>query len=346
MSTADVTADVSHAQPLSSQVGGHAGVLSTEDGSLIIKPALHRELEFYQHLTTNDGFADLIHYVPKFLGTLQLQGKVDTTETEIAHAETERDGDVAVVTNVEAHVEVQKESIVLENISHTFLKPNILDIKLGTVLYAYDASEEKKARMEKTARETTSFETGVRLTGFQVYDNTTSVPINTPKSYGKSIKPSDLPDGISNFFPLPSPGATPNQGLPPHLLLPILHNLLADIQEIREVLSKIEMRMAGGSLLIVYEADWERAEEGIKKFGLTTKGREVDFDEEEEEDSDAEDSDENENKVGPPYSVKLIDFAHTFITPGEGPDPGVLVGVDTTLALLKGRIEQVTQASA
>jgi inositol-polyphosphate multikinase len=48
------------------------------------------------------------------------------------------------------------------------LKPNILDIKLGTRLYDDEASEEKRARMIKKAEETTSFETGVRLTGFQV----------------------------------------------------------------------------------------------------------------------------------------------------------------------------------
>lgn len=63
------------------------------------------------------------------------------------------------------------QSLVLENISHRFLKPNILDIKLGTVLYdAYDenVAPEKVERMKKTARETTSEETGVRLTGFQV----------------------------------------------------------------------------------------------------------------------------------------------------------------------------------
>jgi hypothetical protein len=56
----------------------------------------------------------------------------------------------------------------LENISYPFKKPNILDIKLGTVLYDDAASEEKKERMIKTAKETTSLETGVRITGFEV----------------------------------------------------------------------------------------------------------------------------------------------------------------------------------
>ena len=58
--------------------------------------------------------------------------------------------------------------MVLENLSFGFLKPNILDVKLGTVLYDDTAPPDKVARMEKAARSTTSFETGVRLTGFQV----------------------------------------------------------------------------------------------------------------------------------------------------------------------------------
>jgi inositol-polyphosphate multikinase len=60
------------------------------------------------------------------------------------------------------------QSIVLENLSSSFLKPNILDIKLGKVLYDENDLPEKVARKQKSARETTSFETGVRLTGFQV----------------------------------------------------------------------------------------------------------------------------------------------------------------------------------
>ena len=67
----------------------------------------------------------------------------------------------------------------LENLSHAFSKPNILDIKLGTVLYDDGASAEKRARMEKTARETTSLETGVRLTGFQVRPGLLSRPLST-----------------------------------------------------------------------------------------------------------------------------------------------------------------------
>jgi hypothetical protein len=55
-----------------------------------------------------------------------------------------------------------------------------MDAKLGTVLYEPGATEEKKAKMEKQARETTIGSTGLRLTGCQVsylvYDFSALIP--------------------------------------------------------------------------------------------------------------------------------------------------------------------------
>ena len=122
--------------------------------------------------------------------------------------------------------------------------------------------------------------------------------------------------------------------------------------------------MAGGSILIAYESDWERAEDGLKALDTRTReedkhiegcqaaanGRYEDLahdDEGDDEDTDVEadsddDGDSNEtDESGPLYVVKLIDFAHTRLKPGEGPDESVLVGLDTLVKLLNGRIEQV-----
>ncbi|KAG6886361.1 hypothetical protein C0992_004389 [Termitomyces sp. T32_za158] len=310
-------------KPLSSQVGGHAGVLSTEDGSLIIKPALPLELQFYQALQQNSDFEPLRSFIPNFIGTLKLEGELDEEKSAV-------DGNISVIPT---------SSIVLENISYPFLKPNILDVKLGTVLYDETAPPEKVERMIETAKNTTSLETGVRLTGFQVYDNITHLAINTPKDYGKSIKPADLPDGISRFFPVGSPttheselSKTPSSGLPVDVLLPILRGLREDIAEIKDVYSRLEMRMVGGSLLIVYEADWTRAKEALQPL-----------EEGEDDDDDEEDDDEEDvsKRIGPPYVVKLIDFAHTRLTPGKGPDEGVLLGMNTLLKLIDRRIAEI-----
>ncbi|KAF9441915.1 SAICAR synthase-like protein [Macrolepiota fuliginosa MF-IS2] len=305
---------------LETQVGGHAGVLTTEDGELLIKPALPRELEFYQKLQADNAFAALRPYTPRFIGTLRLEGELDQSKPQ--------EEGIAVKS-----ISDKKESIVLENISHRFSKPNILDVKLGTILYDDGASPEKVTRMLETARNTTSLETGVRLTGFQVYDNVTGKAINTPKSYGKTIKAADLPEGVAKFFPVGAPVTSPtgsSSGLPAHLLRPVIEGIREEIQEIRNVFAELELRMVGGSLLVVYEADWTRAEEGLKNLGC-----------DDEEDEEEETDEESKEKPGPPFIVKLIDFAHTKTVPGAGADEGVLLGMDTVLKLLDARLKQL-----
>jgi hypothetical protein len=68
--------------PLVSQVGGHAGVSTSEDGSLLFKPALAREVSFYQHLNSDPVSAPLRPYIPKFYGTLRFEGKVEDVNLE------------------------------------------------------------------------------------------------------------------------------------------------------------------------------------------------------------------------------------------------------------------------
>ncbi|KAG8925781.1 hypothetical protein FRC02_009432 [Tulasnella sp. 418] len=296
--------------PLSSQVGGHAGVLASEDGSLVIKACLPAERDFYQILSSNPTLEGLRPHVPTFYGTLKLEGKVEGTAAE--------------------KIGEAKGEDLVGNLSHKFKKPNILDIKLGTVLYDESANEEKRARMIKTAAETTSLETGVRLTGFQVYDAKSDTFVNTPKSYGKSIKPSDLPGGIAKFFPTASEG-----GVEAKLLVPVVKGVHSEIAQIRDVLKGIELRMVGGSLLIVWEGEAATLREAIDKAGSTNA------DNNKPEAEDDEDSDTSTAGVGPPLIVKLIDFAHTRLVPGEGPDEGVLLGLETTLKLLEGRIKEV-----
>ena len=171
--------------------------------------------------------------------------------------------------------------------------------------------------------------------------------MNTPKAYGKSIRPAELPDGIANFFPVgmavpPSlQTVMSSSGLPRDTLILVLRAIRAEIAAIREVLATLEFRMVGGSMLIIYEAEWARAAESIKKYLEHEEEEILAEEEEEEEDDDDDDDDDPETKLGPPLLVKLIDFAHTALKPGEGSDTGVLSGVDTLLKLLDGRLEDL-----
>ena len=210
-----------------------------------------------------------------------------------------------------------------------------------------------------------------------MYDNVTSKAVITPKSYGRSIKPSDLPDGFAKFFPLTSTNTTdtissdapvPSVGLPRHLLLPILYGIRDDIKAKRGAFEQIHLRMPGESILIAYEADWARAEEALKAqeagkqatvieqsaaadsatlVQLDAEGDDESAAAADGDDDEAGDDDDDEtssSQLGPAYIVKLIDFAHTRLKPGEGPDEGALVGLNTILQLLDGRIAQVEAA--
>ena len=68
--------EIGPTRTLNSQVGGHAGVLTTEGGSLI-KAALPRELEIYQKLLYDPALEGLRPFTVNFLGNLKLEGQVD-----------------------------------------------------------------------------------------------------------------------------------------------------------------------------------------------------------------------------------------------------------------------------
>ncbi|KAI6009639.1 hypothetical protein F5J12DRAFT_694545, partial [Pisolithus orientalis] len=148
--------------PLSPQVGRHAGVQTTEDGSLLLKPVLSRELG---NLVDNLPEATAAHSLPAF-------GSPNGTTT----------------------------TIVLENLTYGFHIPCIPDVKLRTVLYNGDVPQAKKERTIRTSANTISLSTAIRSTGFQVYplvdvqELSAHSNVLTPRKYGEAVKPEHLPD--------------------------------------------------------------------------------------------------------------------------------------------------------
>ncbi|ORY28800.1 hypothetical protein BCR39DRAFT_186916 [Naematelia encephala] len=397
--------------PLANQVAGHQNVMSDASGSLVIKLALAREIAFYQLVNSasrSSSLARLKPFVARFYGTLRLEGRLDG---------------VGGLTQDGLDTEIP-ESVVLENLAHDYTHPSILDVKLGTILYDIDAKPEKKERMEKQARETTIATTGLRLTGAQTWHAASESYILTPKSFGKTIKPDQLSEGIKRFFPLPgdsipsfislSPSSskststsatsdTPttassgssepppvqvttvtqpsisnyvDHALPPPLLLRLLDLLLSQLRALTDVLKVLEARFVGSSVLIVYEGDASRLSDALDRYDaqqalLASKpprqtytdvsdpdddGEDDDDDEEDEEDDDEDEdgstssdsdpddgtrADARKSRRCPPLSVRMIDFAHTRLVQGEGPDQGVLKGLTKLVELVTERREAV-----
>jgi 1D-myo-inositol-tetrakisphosphate 5-kinase/inositol-polyphosphate multikinase len=120
--------------------------------------------------------------------------------------------------------------------------------------------------------------------------------------------------------------------------LPILEGIKAEIEKIKLALEPLDLTMIGSSLLIIYEADWERAAEGFEFIS-----RHASDDEDEDEDEEEPDGSSRLTKQGPPYRVRLIDFAHTRFIPGHGPDQGVLKGINSLLTILDGIIGDISE---
>lgn len=196
------------------------------------------------------------------------------------------------------------------------------------------------------------------------------------RAYGYSLKPEQLQEGIRNFFPCsPSTSLTTrdlgasspsnsNTGLPANTLLALLSSLHTSLTDLRIALSGAHVRIVGGSVLIVYEGDWERAAAASGRGGGPSGFEDVETEEDDEAEngqlevevdeqgeiimeSIPDDTSETTSSFACTdpqprlYTVSLIDFAHTRVVPGEGPDHGILKGMDTLTGLVSQRREEV-----
>lgn len=130
------------------QAAGHAGVMRS--GSLLIKPTTQAEIDFYA--VANQTQPLFAAWMPTYIGQLTLNKPGEGTPGNNTALEHER----------------FEQAIVLENIEWGFKRPSVLDVKLGKVLTAEYASEDKRRRLEKVSLSTTSWDHHLRITGMRV----------------------------------------------------------------------------------------------------------------------------------------------------------------------------------
>ena len=141
------------------QAAGHDGVMRS--GSLIIKPCTQAEIDFYAlAYQIQPLFAQ---WMPTYMGQLTLN-KPGMREREGGGGKEEQDIGVRGILESERF----EQAVVLENLEWGFKRPSVLDVKLGKVLTDEKVSEEKRIRLEKSSRATTSWEHHIRLTGMRV----------------------------------------------------------------------------------------------------------------------------------------------------------------------------------
>lgn len=313
-------------------VAGHDGTLCDVDGELFIKPCTQTEIAFYH--ASLAGHPDFVEFMPTFLGTLELGDQQNGSLEEHGAALIAKHSipDVPVKTGKRI---TTNTAVVLENAAHGFVKPNILDVKLGVRLWADDAHQEKKTRFDIVTKETTHKDLGFRIAGMRVWQGKGATGSDVDKdgykiydkNYGRySIKTENVHEAFRNFI------FTEAAGIDEELGCFIAQAFYADVARIQEILENQESRMFSSSLLFVFEGDGPALRRAMEEASAPppTNGN-GHLSEHEDEDEDYDDE-----LIGPKiYTVKVIDFAHAEWTPGMGPDENSLVGVRSIAKILR-----------
>lgn len=155
------------------QVSGHGAFLKISRNK-VCKPVVKRELEFYETVKTN--CPDIIPFLANYHGTVDLNfNDVEPRQLYDSESDTETTGHSRwskhLIKKEFANQGRQRTSkyIVLQDLSKSYKKPSIMDLKMGTKTFGQDATPQKIASKSRKAKETTTRTLGMRLCGQQIY---------------------------------------------------------------------------------------------------------------------------------------------------------------------------------
>ena len=355
-----------------------AGTLCDADGELFIKPCTQSEVDFYH--AANDNYPHFAQMMPLFMGTLTLDdpssikiedtltglvtdnGRVETLKEHIEHTVVELASSISkqeppqTEDNIKWLPNRSKKiktnlAVVLDNASHGFQQPNILDAKLGVRLWADDAPLEKKQRFDAIAKETTHKNLGFRIAGMRVYrgsEDPKELDEEEYKIYDKdfgriTVNDANIVETFRKFV------FSPRAGINEELGKAVCTGFLKDLKHVEELLMSHESRMYSSSLLFLMEGDGEALRAAIEenntmveRLNNASEGchptKRVDSGIALEDDSDCEEL-ENLSSLPKIYALKLIDFAHAHFVPGLGPDENMLKGVRSLITIFEKMLQ-------
>ncbi|OQO00102.1 hypothetical protein B0A48_13887 [Cryoendolithus antarcticus] len=320
--------DPSKLKAFSNAAAGHDGVLCDPSGELLIKPCVDAEIDFYQE--TLAKYPDFAELMPTYMGTLSLgspQAPSDTPAPELSQQEK----DQARLHGVKIASET---AIVLENLEHGFKFPNVLDLKLGSVLYDPATTEpEKAARLDRVAQESTSGSLNFRVAGMKVWNPTKRDFDIYDKFYGREFSAENVSEAYETFF-----AALFSSDIKGDDAVQLLETILAEVTKARHILEKAQSRMYSASVLIVCEGDTAALNSLLGAVGPSApSGDERAPTAKELKRAEAEEE-EDEEAEPVAFKVKMIDFAHAKWTEDGGRDENTIKGLKNVEQLLDGLI--------
>lgn len=332
--------------------------MSDASGSLIIKPCVAAEVEFYE--VSNAEHPDFAQLMPTFMGSLQ-RGQSKELQDHITKAAACSAGNEAIVLPAALDNETEgrdsqqvnetnnplrgkkldtKLAIVLENVLAGFQKPNFVDVKLGKRLWADDAPLSKRTKLDDVASQTTSGSLGFRVAGMKVWQPEGSGEYKVfDKLYGRTLTSDNVGDAFSTFLCLDQKTETSD------IVEDVISNIEEAVGAIEQIITKQESRMYSASLLFVYEGDPQARREALDSaVAQTEQSRRSEGRRQVDETVDDHEDDEDDEQAEPKlFDIKMIDFAHAEWTPGQGPDENMLMGIRNVRKVLRDLMKGVVR---
>ncbi|KAJ1978147.1 hypothetical protein H4R34_003313 [Dimargaris verticillata] len=225
---------------LEHQVAGHGDIYKDFlHDDRVWKPTNRHEADFYDRARTDPQLThDFRKLMPKFFGSRirpDAHPSPSSTSTSSTTTASQSSASSKVIYEVN-----------MENVFYGLVQGSHIDLKLGSRLYGKNVQNNKRLKMEKQAKQSTSAEYALRIAGMVVYDPLTREITKPERDELRTMDIDRLKGYLAEYFP-----AT----LDPDYRQKLLTMFRLALVDVQAAIRDSQVFLVGSSLLVVYESD-------------------------------------------------------------------------------------------
>jgi len=186
-----------------------------------------KEVNFYNKFWSDPNVPPSVQkFFPKFYGTIEIE--TPNADGEVRHA-------------------------VMEDLTHGFQRPNIIDVKMGARTWYIEAGPKYVEKCKLKDKETTSEALGFRVSGMQVYEAKKGELWKASRAWCKYMKPEEVPEALKRFV---SSNPSAEKGYDGAFARAVYGAVLKELQNLKAWLEvQTSYHFFSTSVLLVYEGE-------------------------------------------------------------------------------------------